>query len=270
MNCYATVDDMQSRLSVSENVEYFLTLLNAASRVADQMSGRHFYTETATKYFSGTHHPFLVLPDLQSVTTLKTDPIRNETYSDSWVEGTDYVLEPQDKYPRMKLRKKVHMPNGFTLIGGKAWLEITGVWGAGNMRNANPWILITGTATVADGTTTTLTLSSGHGVKAGMTIKIGSEQLFVSASATTTATVIRGVNGTTAAAHTTAAISKAEYPAEVVRGTQAVACMMFRDMQRTGIQSETIGNYAYSLSNPVHTDGQIRRLFGMVRREPWL
>ena len=270
MNCYSTVGNLQTRLGVGDNVSYFLTLLDAASRVADQMSGRQFYVKTATKYFDGTMHPFILLPDCLSITTLKTDPIRDETYTDSWTEGTDFVLEPRDSFPKMRLRKKVGSDRGFTIHGGKAWIQIVGQWGAGNMRSASAWVSVSETGTVASTTGTTLALSNHDGLSPGHTILVGTEQMFITAVSGNNATVIRGVNGTTAAAHSAAAIYTAEYPAEVVRGTEAVACMMYRDMQRTGIQSEQIGNYSYSLSNPAHADTQVRRLFGMVRREPWV
>lgn len=270
MNCYSTVSNMQTRLGIGDNVDYLLMLLDAASRIADQMSGRHFYVQTATKYFDGTRHGIIPLPDCLSVTTLKTDPLRDETYTDSWTEGTDFVLEPQDYFPRLQLRRKMGSSRGFTLIGGRSWIQIVGSWGAGDMRSASPWLLVSETGTVASTTGTTLALSAHDDLSAGHTILLGSEQMFVTAISGNNATVVRGVNGTTAAAHSGAAIYRADYPAEVIRGTEAVACMMYRDMQRTGIQSEQIGNYAYTLSNPVHSDNQIKRLFGMVRREPWL
>lgn len=270
MNCYATLADLKDRLNISDTSEddYLLMVLEAASRTADQLSQRHFYTETATKYFDGTDRIALVLPDLLSVTTVKTDPDRDETYDYSWTTD-EYVLEPQHRNPKTSIRKKLDDDSEFTVRGGIRWIEIAGVWGAGNLRDADPWRAHSETGTVATTTGTTLTTNTGDLLKAGQTIRVEDEQMFVTNVSTTSATVERGVNGTTAASHTGADIEIADYPANVTRGTLALAVQAYNETKRLGLQSESLGDYSYSLANQAHQDRVMMRLFNNVRREAW-
>jgi len=269
VNSYATVPALKARLNITGTSEdaYLLTVVEAASRVADQLSERHFYTETATKHFDGTDRAELVIPDLLSATTVKTDPDRDETYDYAWT--TEYVLEPQHRNPKTAIRKKLNDSSEFSIHGGRKWLQITGVWGAGNLKDADPWYAQGETGTVGTLAGTTLTTSTGALLEAGQTIRLVSEQMYVTAVDGVSATVERAVNGTTAAAHTTNAIELADYPPDVVRGTLALAVQMYNEVKRLGLQSESIGDYSYSLANQAHQDAVMMRLFNNVRREAW-
>ena len=98
---------------------------------------------------------------------------------------------------------------------GRQTVQIGGQWGwwrhltrASETANA-----------IADATTTSVTVSSRADVEAGHTLLIDSEQLFVSSYSGNTLTVVRGVNGTTAASHSGgAAIDIYEYPRADHRG----------------------------------------------------
>lgn len=96
-------------------------------------------------------------------------------------------------------------------------LTVTGVWGWHD-NYANAWLGANLNGTVADASSPTLTLSAdpaltanAWGLKpafsAGDLIQIESEWLVVIATTTTTATVLRGQNGSVAAAHSAKAIS---------------------------------------------------------------
>lgn len=273
MNLYCELSAVRSRLGLSGTSQdgALLGVIEAASRVADQMSGRHFYVLSATRVFSGTRGAdaqYLVLPDVLSVSSVETDDLRDESYSESWEAGEDYVLEPQAGYPKLGMRRVVGCSSGFTLRGGEAWVRVVGQWGAGNLRDASPWLSLGITGTLADAADTSLSLSAAGTVQAGKTLLLGTEQVYVSALSGTTATVVRGVNGTTAAAHTSAAVYEADYPAVVRRAVEAVSAKLWRDVDRLGLGSETIMNYAYTMVNPVHEERQLARLFGPVRREP--
>lgn len=273
MNCYVDGARITELLSLgASQADDALIIADAASRIADQMTGRHFYTETATRYYAGTERDTLPVHDLIAITSLKTDADLDETYSDTWAKGTDFEVIPEAGYPWTAIRRKrgdslfkLYAPS----VNQANWIQIVGTFGAGDMRSADPWqsLAITGTVATADGTA--LTLSNGDGVTAGYTLKLGTEQMFVTARTGHTATVVRAVNGTTATTHSTAAVYKAVYPAIVVNGTEAVARMLWRDVGSAGLMQETIKNYSYMLTTAENQSATTRRIFNALRREPW-
>lgn len=273
MNCYVDGARITELLSLSSSqMDDALTIADAASRIADQMTGRHFFTQTATRYYDGTERDTLPVHDLLAITSLKTDADLDETYSDTWVKGTDFEVIPDNGYPWTAIRRK-RGDSLFKLYAPSTnqtnWIQIVGTFGAGDMRSADPWESagLTGTVATADGTALTISVSAG--LVAGQTIKIGTEQLFVQSVTTTTATVVRGVNGTTAATHSGVAVYKAVYPASIVNGTEAVAGILHRNIGSAGMIQETIKNYTYMRSTAANEDAQIRRIFSNLRREPW-
>jgi len=86
----------------------------------------------------------------------------------------------------------------------------------------------------------------------GQTILVESEQMFIESIATTTLTVIRGVNGTTAATHDTAkSIYIYQYPYDVWQAAMALSSAIYQNRNKAGIQSERLGDYSYSLDKTV-------------------
>ena len=77
----------------------------------------------------------------------------------------------------------------------------------GTITRASIWTLTAITGTVATTGGTTLTLSADGTVASGQTIRLDSEEMLVTALGTKSATVTRGVNGTTKVVHTDAVIS---------------------------------------------------------------
>jgi hypothetical protein len=273
MNCYVDAGRISELLSIATaDVADALVIADAASRIADQMTGRHFYTETATRYYDGTERDTLPVHDLLALTSLKTDADLDETYSETWVKGTDFEVIPDAGYPWTAIRRK-RGDSLFKLYAPSTdqtnWIQIVGTFGAGDMMSADPWASLGITGTVASTTGTTLTLSNGDGVTAGYTLKLGTEQMFVTARSGHSATVVRGVNGTTATTHSAVAVYKAVYPASIVNGTEAVAGILHRNIGSAGMIQETIKNYSYMRSTAANEDAQIRRIFSNLRREPW-
>jgi len=273
MNCYVDAGRISELLSIATaDVADALVIADAASRIADQMTGRHFYTETATRYYDGTERDTLPVHDLLSITSLKTDADLDESYSDTWVKGTDFEVIPDNGYPWTAIRRKRgdSLFNLYAPSSNQAnWIQIVGTFGAGDMRSADPWASAGLTGTVASTDGTSLTISVSAGLVAGQTIKIGSEQMFVQSVTTTTATVVRAVNGTTGTTHAGQAVYKAVYPAVIVNGTEAVAGILHRNIGGAGMIQETIKNYSYMRSTAANEDAQIRRIFSNLRREPW-
>ncbi len=87
------------------------------------------------------------------------------------------------------------------------------------------------TATI-DASSTSLTVSNGGKVSPGMVLGIDSEQILVEStlnqSTLTQFTVTRGVNGTTAAAHSTADVSRYFAPMDVWYLAKQIAALMFK------------------------------------------
>jgi hypothetical protein len=85
-------------------------------------------------------------------------------------------------------------------------------------------------------------VSNGANLSAGQTIKIENELMYLTSVIVNTLTVVRGVNGTTAAAHAAAAISITAYPQPIV-----LACLM----QVGRLYRRRDSNFATAISNPI-------------------
>ena len=221
MNVYCTAADIQEGLGRSTTISnaIALALAEAASRTIDGFTGRRFISETGTRYFdTGSAGDILRIDDLLALTTLKTDSEGDGTYDgESWTVNTDFWVKPESAYPKNWIELTAFGSYSFPRKV-RRYVQISGIWGYGD-GTASPWLVTAITGTVATTGGLALTLSAAGTILAGQTIKIGDEQLYVQAVTTadglTTATIIRGVNGTTAATHNAGAISIALYPADV-------------------------------------------------------
>lgn len=232
MNLYVTLDRIKSKArwdyQGSNEDEAIRQIIESASRDADGYCRRHFYELKQTKYFDGDGGIKLFVPDLIAITTLKTDDNDDRTFETSW-SNSDYFLLPFNTDPTTRLNPqsapywaieadpqgdRTGFPNGRKLI------EIAGFWGYWrHLKRASE------TADeITDATATTISVSALTDIEAGHTILIDSEQIFVESYETNTLTVVRGVNGTTAATHSAAAaIDIYEYPPNVVEATEILA-----------------------------------------------
>lgn len=227
MPYYCTLSVVKRQLSAdsdivdSEDDELFY-YIDAASAAVEEYCGQNFDIRIMSQAFNGEigkYEPKLYL-DAQPLLSLTT--ILNG--DSSVIASTNYDLLPKFKYPKEYVR----------LAQGTYWLapnsssdgtcstpspnrsyaedaiELTGEWGY-VPQYARAWRTITPTVSGAhNATTTTLNISAAAGVNnidAGTVLKIGSEQMVVTAPLSTIATataltVERGYNGTTAAALT--------------------------------------------------------------------
>jgi len=241
VNCYETTDRLKRFLQITstDRDSDLLFCLESASRAIDDYCNRHFFIETATRYFTGPGGAVeMRMDDLLSLTSLGVDTDEDGVWDDeSWTEDTDYVLWPFNGFPKLRID---------TLSGGSyshnkipRGYEIVGEWGHGD-GTSDPTRATAVTGTVADAASTSLAISVSAGLEAGQTISIGSERMFVSAVATTTATVERGVNGSTAAAHTAAAISVYEYPQHISQTALWAASKAFKDIRSAGVAMQSV------------------------------
>ena len=218
MNIYATAADVRAALGetdTSSDAEY-LRKIEAVSRSIDRYCRRHFYVESESRIFDLPRHVVRIwLPDFLSITTLELDLDMDQTFSEE-VDDDDYLLYPQNDFPKMWIESAPLATWRSIVPVNQSMMQITGLWGHGDGESATPYTATSITGTVGTTTGTTLTLSADDVVEAGHTILVDEEQMYVSAVATLAATVLRGVNGTTAATQATAAVSIYKYPADVV------------------------------------------------------
>lgn len=257
MNLYCRLDALKADLDDrSGNADArYLAVLESVSRWIDGYCGRHFYAYSSIRYLDGSGKPTLLLPwDLVSVSALGVDANDDGTYEYTLVEGTDYRLGPMNRVntPAWKLEL---LSRGTQLAywpTGQSSVRITGLFGySAAVESAGTLGAAIGSTTV-----TTLTMAAGHDVGVGDTLVIESEHLYVSGRAGDVMTVVRGVNGTTAATHAdTTAVSRRVFPESIVRACLMESARVMRDSQ-TG--------YASAVGNPDYGGYETRAEYGKI------
>lgn len=193
----------QIDLGVTKDDAFLLGLMRSVSRRMEG-GGRWFYPQILTRYFDRAGGRQLDLPesDLLEVTTVTNG-------DGSVVAASSYDLLDYNVLPYYAVRLK--------LTSGIVWLvdsqgnsekaiSVTGTWGFIKDQSAG-WLDSTTTLNGAISTTTatTFTSSSGAALKSGWLMQVDTEMMYLSSVSSNTATVIRGVNGSTAATHLTGA-----------------------------------------------------------------
>lgn len=205
-----------------------LSLLEEASRWIDAYCNRRFYVVAEPRRFAGSGGPDLPLPELVAVTSLETR-LQPAAPPVTWL-ADDYELHPLDARPNKPWgRPYTRIAVSPATAGRRAFprgpgtVKITGRWGFREV------IAATGTtlAAAGDGITaaaTELTAATTGIISPGQTLSLGAEQLYITAVDGVTATVTRGVNGTTAADHPAATpISVYRYPGPVTEACLQLA-----------------------------------------------
>jgi hypothetical protein len=228
-NAYASVAALKGSAALNITSAGYdaqlLALLEGVSRWVDAHCNRHFFVLTATRRFDGDGGTALAVPDLISITSLKTDENRDRVFEQTWAAG-DYLLYPLDAKPQDPAGRPFHrvLVDSFgsrrAFPQGQATVEIAGKWGYREVAADSLADIAEGGAfSAAD---TTLTVSDGTKFAAGQTLLIEAEQLFVAAIAGNNLTVARGINGTAAASHANGTdIFICQYPEGVAR-----ACLL--------------------------------------------
>ena len=236
MNAYVTVDLLKSSsvLNVTGTGDdtRLRLLAESQSRLIDRLANRHFYSLSATRTFDVADTGEVLLLDLAAITSLKTDDNIDRTFETTWAT-TDYRLRPSNADPATRenpgsrpYTSVIVDSNGsrsFTL--GDETVQIVGEWG---------WWSHKATATetadaISSTTAKTFSVSARTDVEAGHTILVDSEQMYVKSYSGNTVTVERGMNGTTAATHSSgAAISLYEYPEPVREAVIIQAARMWK------------------------------------------
>ena len=237
MNAYVTVDALKGALDIAgaEDDARLLRLIEAASRAADAYCNRSFYALRAAKLFDGDGGRALLTPDLIAIDDggLWTDDDLDGAFETAWAAG-DYVLLPANADPasasnpasRPFTRIEARAGAGRRFPAGRLTVRAAGTWGWWqHLARAGESLAADAAASDA-----AITVSERADVEAGHTVLIGSEQMYVRSYDGNALAVVRGANGTTAAAHASGApIDVFEYPPGV---SEAVAVQASRLLRR--------------------------------------
>lgn len=250
VNSYATLTELKAVLGISSTTDDVVMrkILEAASRAIESYCNRRFYCTTETKYFDGAS--VLWIDDLLSPTTLKTDDDADATFENTLViTGTqaDVLFYPLNEYPKTQIQSTV-VATCDLVPNIKKGVEITGTWGYGDGTTTTPYVATPVTASATTATALTLTLSTDGTIEVGHTILCESEQMYITALGTLSATVERGVNVSTATSHTGAALSYYRYPMDIHQACIDLSVALYQNRGKRGIQSERLGDYAYTMS----------------------
>lgn len=235
MKAYATLTDIKSasylNLSTTAHDTWLRKLLEESSDLIDSEVRFSFQPVEETRYFDAAGKRLdLAFDPLLSLSTLKVDNNADDTFEDTYATG-DYHLYPYNKFPKTAIRINANGDYGsFGTEGALKVVEIAGVWGYGNGLSATPYTSSGATTSEElDASETGVDVSSGAAFAVGNTIRIDSEQMYITGIASNTLTVRRGVNGTTAATHATAkTVYYYEYPPEIVQACLVQAMRTFK------------------------------------------
>ena len=271
LNLYLRPNDMKVDLQIdgssTPTIAVLERLIERVSRHVDRALNRRFFSELATVQFHGngasefrladqSTEPFR--GDLISVTTLKVDSTGNGTFDKTLSSGTDYWLDPANPSTINRPARKILIPQGRTTSPqisvfplSPRRIELAGNWGYSEETSDTG---LTGTLDDASDAAMTASADASSTIYQGDTLLVESEQMYVTSVATAEVSVTRGVNGTTAAAHTTKTISRIVYPPDVVGAVQNEAVRAYRD---------TATGYAGTLV-PVEA-GDMRAMYARIR-----
>lgn len=270
-NSYANLDTLKSSgmLNISSTAfdGRLLALLEHVSRWFDDYCNRHFFVLNSVRRFDGTGGVELPVPDLISITALKTDQDQDRAFEVSWGAG-DYLLyplnaEPQQPWGRPHTRVLVDTEAGSRteFPSGKSTVEIDGKWGFREaLEDSGADINEGGTFTASD---TTLTVTDGGKLAPGQTVLVENEQIYVTSAATNDLTVERGVNGTSAVSHPDGTdIFLYRYPGSVVE-----ACLL-QTSRLWHLRGGDIQAGAHGRGPGRELDPEVKRLLSPYRRWP--
>lgn len=262
-HAYVNLTDMKTLLGIATadttDDARLRSCIEAASVALDTAYNRRFQPYTATRYYTARATNALKVDDLLSVTTLKTLTTNSNgtrTYGDTW-SATDYDLWPYDApYDREPYTQIEVNPGGsYAFPSDARGVEVVGTWGY--FQDVSLSVGTLGAA-ISDAAATAATMTAGHGVKALHTLRIGAEDLYVTAVSTNTLTTERGQNGTTAAtASNGATVYVHRYPSPVVESCVILATRLFR---RKDAPFGVIGSAEFGLERIAANDPDVKRL----------
>ncbi len=246
-NLYVDVDAWEREfshdvdLAVANRLE-LEHMLESASRDVDTFCRRFFYAKIETVIFDGTGSALLTVPDLLAVTTIKFDEDRDRTFETTLVAADFYLARPHAALPYDMFPKTCVILDGLNgsfsrFAAQEKLVEIAAEWGYGNdVVDTDDTVQ---DAVEQDATQKTLLVENGALFSVGHTLRIGTEQEYVTGVAGTTVSVARGVNGTTAATHANGLqIDRYVYTPEVRQATLIQSARLWKRKEVAFIDRE--------------------------------
>ncbi len=255
---YASIADLKGILGITSTTDdtVMRKILEASSRAIDNYCNRVFVTQAATKYFNGAN--VLWIPDLLSVTTLKTDEDGDGTYENTYqvaTEPIDYYLygvgleDTLNTFPKIRIETSSNGDYSGFATGCKKGVQIAGIWGYGDGISATPYVADTTITEDLTAGESAIDVTSVTNLSPGQLILIGTEQYYIYSISTLTLTVEQGVNGTTQAAHSSGAtINIYQYPSDIRQACIDLSVATYQNRSKQGLQSERLGDYSYTIA----------------------
>jgi len=279
---YASIADVKGVLGISATTDDTMIRkqVEAASSAIDNYCNRIFVTQTATKYFNGANT--LWIPDLLSITTLKTDEDGDGTYENTYqvaTEPIDYYLygvgleDTLNTYPKIRIETSVNGDyNGFA-TGCEHGVQIAGVWGYGDGISATPYVVDTTTTEGLDAGEVAIDVTSATNLSAGQLVLLvdsdtgkTNEQIYIYSISSLTLTVERGVNGTTDQGHATSkTLYIYQYPSDIRQACIDLSVALYQNRSKQGLQTERIGDYSYTIAGTSLGKSMVESILESIR-----
>jgi len=227
----------------SEDALYKVFIRMASNWFAEKCD-RNFVPVVATRLYDrfGAHIRERTLDlddDLLELTTLTNG---NGTV----IGSSDYLLRPSNVTPKYRIEL---LPSS-----GKAWaytddwqeaISVRGIWGYHEQYD-RAWKSRTTLAEDINDSVTSIEVASATGLEVLDYLLVGDEQMQVTAISANTLTVLRGVNGTSAAAHTNgAAVSQYQQTPAVKLAVERLTGFFFDHRKTVGTQIEVAGQTSF-------------------------
>lgn len=250
MNLYASLAEVKAtmnQMSNTDNDAVLLSFIEAASRGIDDWTGRIFYVLNATRdYTPPVGERAWWLPDeLISITSLGADSDADGTFELALTAADDYRLYPLNETPKMRLDLRLDAVNLASFPSSEGGLRLAGKFGYAETLEDTGVELGAGVLAAATSFTLSGVLAK---VSPGTTYLIDDEQVYHEAGTSSPITVVRGVNGTTAAAHDAdATLYRYRYPAQIRQATIMQSLKQFtrRESNYANVVASTeVGTYA--------------------------
>jgi hypothetical protein len=245
--------------SVTDKDDRLDEAIAGASEFIEEYTDRIFIPWTGTKEFDWQSTGKLWLGEdlLSAAPTITYNAAANT------VAAGDYFLYPLNAADRNKPYEWIEI----LLTDDQLWYDdtrqsdiaVTGKWGYSEITKSITTINEGAQYSSSD---LTLTVTSGTNIEIGMTLLIESEQLFVENVSTNDVTVIRGVNGTTAAAHDDATAVQAIFPPLQIRmAANALAARAFMRGESQWTDRTQAGDlgFSYFKSMPSEVESALRK-----------
>ena len=254
-----------------------LRIAEGASREIDKYVEMYFYIYHGSFYQDGGANRVVLDFPVQSISQLIVDIDGNNQYPttsaysvdiNNPTTAPDVFTYPENSYPKTRLEANPFGSYGHLGAGFRKAIKITGTFGYGNDWPAD-YVRDSGTtiATAISTSDTALVAASPSTLSAGMTLRLGTtEQVYVTAATSTSATIQRAVNGTTAASSaSTTPIYVYQYPQAI---TQACVIQTIRTWKRreSGFATSVGNNITGEYQTFKGLDPDIREIVNQYKR----